>query len=517
VLIRDILTRNSRLFPNRTAIAAENEVVTYMELSARVVRRAADLSAHGVGKGDRVAVLMRNSPLYAELLYAVTGIGGVLLPLNELLIGREIKEILAGAEAKVLVFGEEFRETAEKIRTSLPGIAFFAGSEGRERGGAAPAAESPGSSVRTPLSETDIAVQIPVPDATGSPRGAMLSHRNLVASAAMAALELGLSRNDVAVFDSPLSFMAGTGRLLRFQYMGGAVVFPAGPDPEETLRAVESRRATRLVLSPAAMARIVDHPSAGKHDISSLRTVLYGGSSIPPGLRRRAASFFRCGMVQSYGHVESSGILTFLHAEDHAHREDAPPAGRLHSIGKEAIGVQVRIVDGNGNELPADQVGEIVARGPNVFEGYFRNAPATEEALRNGWLHTGDIGAADAEGYVFIVDRMREDLSVGGLAVSPREVETVLAAHPAVREAAVIGHPDYAEGEVPSAVVELKEGESASANVLIAYCRENLAPFKVPRSIVFLPRLPRNSQGKVLKVKLREKLASGAPPRTPGR
>jgi long-chain acyl-CoA synthetase len=190
---------------------------------------------------------------------------------------------------------------------------------------------------------------------------------------------------------------------------------------------------------------------------------------------------------------------------------------KLMSVGHEAIGVDVRVVDESGREVAPNQVGEIVARGPNIFEGYFRDRASTAEVLRNGWLLTGDIASVDEEGYIYVVDRKRDTLMVGGISVYPKEIEEVIAEHPAVKEAAVVGLPDYVFGEVPVAVVALKNGAQADADGILAHCRENMAPFKVPRSVEFIPALPRNSQGKVLKVKLKVKEISGAIPRTPRR
>jgi acyl-CoA synthetase (AMP-forming)/AMP-acid ligase II len=311
--------------------------------------------------------------------------------------------------------------------------------------------------------------------------------------------------------------MAGTGRLLRFQYMGGAIVILPGDEPEEVLRTIERRKITHVLLTPTMMARILDLPSAPRFNLATLKTVLYGGSSIPIELQKRAIRFFRCGLVQSYGQVESAGVLTFLHAEDHSLEESAPYMRKLMSVGHEAIGVDVRVVDESGREVAPNQVGEIVARGPNIFEGYFRDRASTAEVLRNGWLLTGDIASVDEEGYIYVVDRKRDTLMVGGISVYPKEIEEVIAEHPAVKEAAVVGLPDYVFGEVPVAVVALKNGAQADADGILAHCRENMAPFKVPRSVEFIPALPRNSQGKVLKVKLKVKEISGAIPRTPRR
>jgi long-chain acyl-CoA synthetase len=517
LLIRDVLTRNARIYPDRVALAMGRETITYRDLSARVSGAASALRKLGVAKGDRVALLTRTPPLYVELFYAVTEIGAVLVPLNDLLVARELTAILARAEVSVLLFAGEFRDTIDRIRPGLPSIARFAcidqevpGYDALDRTGEG----SPGLPVdAAPLTESDIAIQVYTSGIYGTRRGAMLSHRNLLAASASAALELGLSRNDITLSCMPLPFMAGTGRLLRFQYLGGTVVLLREFAPEEVLQAIERRKITHLLLTPTMMARILDLPTAGRYNLATLRTVLYGGASIPVELQKRAIRFFRCGMVQSYGHVESSGVLTFLHAEDHSLEESAPYMRRLMSVGKEAIGVEVRVVDEGGREIAPNQVGEIVARGPNIFEGYFRDPASTAEVMRKGWLYTGDIASVDEKGYIYIVDRKRDTLIVGGIPVSPREIEDVLAEHPAVKEAAVIGRPDYIFGEVPVAVVERKEGADADEETILSHCRENMAPFKVPVSVEFVPHLPRNSQGKVLKAKLKEK----STPRTPRR
>ena len=521
MLIRDILARNARIYPGRIALAMGDESITYRELSARVARRASALRSLGIGNGDRVAVLIRNSPAYMEILYAATQIGAILVPLYELLIARELSAILRHAEAKALLFTEEFRGVVDRIRQGLPSIVHFVAIDTSFPGLAGPAEREqlppapPPDAV--PLTESDIAILIYAGGTSGAPQGAMLSHGSLMAASVSAALELGLSHNDIYLSCTPLPFMAGTGRLLRFQYMGGTIVILPEFDPEEALRAIEQRKITHILLTPAMMARILDTPSASRFNLATLKTVLYGGAAIPIELQKRAIRFFRCGLVQSYGQVESAGVLTFLHAEDHSLEESAPYMRKLMSVGKEAIGVEVRIVDDSGKEVAPNQIGEVVARGPNLFAGYFRDPAHTAEVIRNGWLCTGDIASVDEEGYIYIVDRKRDVLMIGGIAVDPREIEDVLEEHPAVKEAAVIGRPDYVLGEVPVAVVAMKDGAQADETALLAHCRENLAPFKIPRSVAFLSSLPRNSQGKVLKVKLKGKEISGAAPRTPRR
>jgi len=505
LLIQDILEHNARAHPSRVALVAAKEEVTYLQLRDRVRGYAAVLRSGGIGNGDRVAILAHNSVLYLEALFAVTRAGAALLPLNHLLIGRELVAILEDAEVKALLFTEEFRDRVGEIRPSLPGIDCFVRIDDPDlptRGGDDAPDPSP------PVLETDIALLIYDGGISSRSRGAMLSHRNLIAASASSALELSLSRNDVFLSCAYLPFLGGTGRLLRFLYVGATIVLQPEFDPEEALRAIERRSVTRVLLTPTMMAQILAFPSAGKFNLSTLKTVLYGGAVIPTDLLKRAIRFFRCGLVQSHGTVESAGILTVLHEEDHSLDEGTPYMRKLISIGKEAIGVEVRVVDEEGREIAPNEVGEIVARGPNVFEGY-RNAPIlTSKVLQDGWLRTGDVASIDEEGYIYIVDRKRDTLTVEGISISPREIENILCEHPSVKEAAVVPRPDYTMGEVPVAVVVLREGTREDPEEILGHCRRNMAPFKVPRAIEFVPALPRNAQGKVLKARLRDRQAS---------
>lgn len=522
MLIGDILARNARIHPHRAALVMEGQEVTYAGMAARVRRHAAFLRSLGLGRGDRVAILAHSTPLYIEMLFAVTGIGGTLVPLNRLLVPREIEAILHNADPKALLFEAESRDVVEAIRPSLPAIARFASVDRKLAGYpfAGDAAERPETGA-PPAAEDDIALLIYAGRMTGRPKGAMLSHRNLVSAAASAAIELSLTRNDVYLSCTPLPFIAGTGRLIRFLLVGATIVLQPEFDPAEALAAIERKRITHVLFTPAMIARILDLPDAGRYDLSTLKLVMYGGAFIPLDLLKRAIGFFGGRLAQTYGHVESAGLLTFLHPEDHSLDESAPSLRKLMSVGKEAIGVEVRVVDDAGRPVPSSQVGELIARGPNVFAGYFRDPALTAETIRAGWLCTGDVASVDEEGYISVVDRKRDTLMTAGIQVSPKEIENVIAEHPAVREVAVVPRPDYALGEVPVAIVALREGAHADAEEILAHCRRNMAPFKVPESVEFLAALPRNSQGKVLKARLREQAAGRgkpfSPPRTPRR
>ena len=500
MVIQDVLDHNARTNPAKAAFVTATEEVTYRVLRDRARGYAAVLRSEGIGKGDRVAILAQNSVLYIEALFAVTTAGAAFIPLNPLLIPRELTAILRNADVTALLFTEEFLFRVGQIRSSLPGIRCFV----RIDDPALPGRVGDESATPPPVMETDPALVIYDGDTSGRPRGAILSHRNLLAASDSAALELSLTRNDVFLSCTSLPFLGGTGRFLRFLYVGATIVLQREFDPEEALRAIERRSVTRVLLTPTMMARILEFPTAGKFNLSTLKTVLYGGEVIPLDLLKRAIRFFRCGFVQSHGQVESAGFLTVLHEEDHSLDESTPYMRKLMSVGKEAIGTEVRVVGDDGREISPNEVGEVVARGPNIFEGYLNDPELTANALRNGWLHTGEVASIDEEGYIYIVDRKRDTMMVEGISVSPREIENVLCEHPSVGEAAVVPRPDYTMGEVPVAVVVLREGSKEDPEEILAHCRRNLAPFKVPRSIEFLPALPRNAQGKVLKSRLRD-------------
>jgi len=343
---------------------------------------------------------------------------------------------------------------------------------------------------------------------TGRPRGAMLSHRNIMAASVYSAMELGFSRKDVFLSCATLPYLGGVGRMLRFFHVGATIILQKEFDPLEVLRTIERRSVTHVVLTPTMMYRILDLPDAPRFNLATLKTVLYGGAWISVDLLKRAIGFFRCGLVQSYAHVETAGVLTFLHEEDHNMDESTPYMKKLMSAGKEAVGVQVRVVDEEGREVEKGMLGEVVARGRNVFEGYLNDPKNTAEVLRDGWHYTGDMAAIDDEGYIYIVDRKRDTLMVESVTVSLKEVENIVCEHPSVKEAAVVGRPDYTMGEVPVAVVLLKEGAKEDPEGILEYCRENMAAFKVPRSVEFVNVFPRNAQGKVLKATIRDRIAA---------
>jgi len=506
MIIRDILEHNARVHPNKTALCAKKEEVTYLELRNRVLRRAAALQNLGISLGDRVAVLANNTIGFVELFFATVHLGASVVQLHPSFVSREMNAIIQNAGVRGLIYEDDLADKIEEIRPALadiPGVL-------RMSDPRLIASEGEADSVKAlpRFDDNTIALIAYTSGPTGRLRGAMLSNRNLMMASVYSAMELGFSRRDVFLSCATLPYLGGLGRLLRFFHVGATVILQKEFDPVELLRTIERRSVTHIVLTPSMMSRILDFPDARNFNLATLRMVLYGGAWISVDLMRRAISFFRCSLVQSYAHVETTGILTFLHEEDHSMNEGAPYMKKLMSVGKEALGMQVRVVDEEGNEVPTGMVGEVAARGRNVFEGYLHDPEATDKVLRNGWFYTGDLAASDEEGYIHIVDRKHDSLLVESVTVSLREVETILVEHPSVKEAAVVGRPDFTMGEVPIAVIVLKEGCKEDPEDILEHCRKNMAPFKVPRSVEFLSAFPRNAQGKVTKATLRDRFTT---------
>jgi acyl-CoA synthetase (AMP-forming)/AMP-acid ligase II len=308
----------------------------------------------------------------------------------------------------------------------------------------------------------------------------------------------------------PLYHVAGIQAMMAAIYGGRTLVTERQFEPKEWMGLVEAERVDRAMMVPTMLKQLMDHPDFSKHDLSSLRVITYGAAPMPLEVIKRAVDIFPgVSFINAFGQTETASTITTLSPEDHSitgtEEEKEKKLKRLSSIGRPMPDVEMKIVDGEGNELPPGQVGEIVTRGPRVMSGYWKDQEKTEKTIdKDGWVHTSDMGYVDEDGYFFLAGRATDMIIRGGENISPEEVEAVLHSHPKVEEAAVIGVPDAEWGEVPMGVIVLKEGETATPEELMEYCRANLASYKRPRSVVFADELPRNPMGKVLKRVLRE-------------
>jgi len=509
--LQQILERAVRFYPDRTGVVCGGTRLTYRAFAERVHCLCSALHGLGIRKGDRLAVLMYNCHRYFEIYYATVEMGALVVPLNIRLSAAEIAYILNDSGSAAVFVGPEFLSMLSAVQPQLPALQhrIYTGGEEPPEGwsgyeqlltSAAPAA-SP-----TPAAPDDLAALFYTSGTTGHPKGAMLSHANLLSNA-YHILASGIWREgDVYLHACPMFHIADGPTTHAVTWLGGRHVIIPSFKPDLALEAIERERVTATLLIPTMINFLINHPDVAKRDLSSLRIVTYGGAPMPEELVRRATQILPSSFCQAYGLTETSPLLTLFPCQEQVLAGPPELTRRLLSCGREVIGVRVRVVNTGGEEVKPGEVGEIIAKGPNVMVGYWNNPQGTAEVLRDGWLHTGDLATTDEEGYIYIVDRQKDMIITGGENVFSTEVENVLYTHPAVLEAAVVGVPDAQWGEAIKAIVVLKPGNSATEEEIIAYCRSRIAHFKAPRSVDFFEgTLPKSGSGKILKRELREK------------
>jgi long-chain acyl-CoA synthetase len=488
--IVDLLERDAALYADRPAVeVVGGPRLTYRELHERVVRVAAGLAERGLKRGDRVAVMAGNGLLFFDVYLASAYLGAASVPINSHLTATEAAFQLQHSEP-ALAFADVAH--ADMLAPGLPaGVELIVeGSPAHRRLLAA--------AVPTAVAEwargEDTALIIYTSGTTGRPKGVCLSQSALTFNGVTIALAQRLEPGHVFLTATPLHHVATGTRVVSMLLDGQChVVMPAfGAD--QWLDVVAERRVQSVVLVPTQLQRVLDAQAARPRDLSSLRLLIYGAAPTAVPTIRRAMAELECGLYQGYGLSEACTNLTALLPEDHT--PDADRRGLLYSCGRPVPGVQVRI-DGA-------EAGEILVRSDKVMTGYWRDPEATGAALVDGWLRTGDIGRLTEDGYLFIVDRAKDVIISGGVNIYPSELELVLQAHPAVLEAAVVGEPDPEWGERPVAFVIRRPGAEAGDAELLAWCRERLAGFKLPRRLTFVNDLPRTATGKVRKQALRE-------------
>lgn len=475
---------------------------TWAETSARVARIAGALRALGLAPGDRVAILAANSEVYFQLLFAIPWAGGVVVPVNTRLSPEEIALCLEDSGSRMLCVDEAcaallgdrtpagLRVVQLGTRTDSPDrVALEAALDGCEpvadagRGGA------------------DLAALYYTGGTTGRSRGVMLTHEGMIVNTLQWALEIGVGRDDMLLIVAPMFHLVGGLNSLAAAVLGAGVSVLPRFEVRLLLQAIASERVTKVAVVPTMLGAIVSHPDVGAFDLSSLRRISYGGSPISEALLRRTLAVLpHVRLYQVYGQTEGGPTISMLKPEHHC----AEAGGRLASAGQPIAGVELRILDEDDREVACGQVGEICVRGLTVSPGYWNQPEETARVQRNGWLHTGDAGYCDEEGYVYIVDRVKDMIITGGENVYSLEVENVLYLHPAVAECAVFGIPDERWGERVHAVVRLREGCHADRDELMAHCRRHLAAYKCVRSLELRTEpMPLSGANKILKRVLR--------------
>ncbi|MFO1026387.1 MAG: long-chain-fatty-acid--CoA ligase [Acetobacteraceae bacterium] len=491
---------HARERPTSVALRFGDRTTTYAELDAHSNQVARALAAQGLRQGDRVAYLGKNSDHYFELMFGCAKANMIFVPVNWRLAGPELSGILGDADPRILFAGPGFEAAAAAL--DIPGLVArlpMAGATGYAAWRDAQSADP----VNTPVDPADTALILYTSGTTGLPKGVELTHANMIALLASytGSGVTGMGPGERCIVCLPPYHVAGTGVGLMGLATGSSITVLEEVNVAQIIETIVRDRISSLLLVPAVILMVTQHCEANPVDLSSVRNLAYGASPIAEDVLTRAMRVFaNARFCQVYGSTEGSAIATFLPPADHD-----PARGKLRSCGKVHAGTELRIADADGTAVPTGQVGEIVLRGPGVMKGYWRNPDATRATFfPDGWMRTGDAAYLDAEGFVYIYDRVKDMIVSGAENVYPAEVENAIFGHPAVADVAVIGVPDPRWGEAVKAIVVPKAGMAPNAEEIIGYARERIAGYKLPKSVDFVDALPRNPTGKVLRRELRE-------------
>ena len=474
----------------------------------RVARLAAALVELGVKPGDRVAMLGLNSDWYLEYFFAVPWAGAVFVPINTRLAVPEIVHWLNDSEASVLLVDDHFLEMLPRFRDQIEslGPVIHVGTGAAPEGLLSYEALLAEANPIEPRDQggDELAGLFYTGGTTGRPKGVMLSHNNLLLNPLQFSAAAGFRSDSNYLHAAPMFHLANGAATFAVTSVAGGSTMITAFDPAEVLAAIEREKVTITMLIPTMINMVINHPEAANADLSSLRHILYGASPMPEAVIAKALETIpQTRFMQAYGQTESSPVLTVMEHEYHV--TSGPMAGKIRSAGRAVPGVEMRILDADDNEVPRGTVGEICGRGDNVMQGYWKQPELTAQTLRGGWLHTGDGGYMDEDGFVFLVDRVKDMIISGGENVYSAEVEDAIYQHPAVAECAVIGIPHEKWGEQVHAVVRCKEGETLADEALTAHCKQLIAGYKCPQSVAFVDDpLPLAGAGKILKTELRK-------------
>ena len=521
--LHDILDYRARENGESVFAIHGDRQITYREVLAETHRLAHALIAAGLQAGDRVAILSKNSIEYFFMYFAAAKVGVVPVPLNYRLAPPEWAYILNDAGARILFAAGDYPREVESIRGELKTIEHFIEIDDGEviTSGWRPFSDyvkgHPETSPKCDVHPDDDLFQLYTSGTTGHPKGAVLTHRAVSTHVLAMALAHNIQPGERLLLVAPVFHVAALNAgAFPCLAAGGCLYIQADFKPTEVVRAMSEAQIGIAILVPAMIQACLNAvPDAAQRNYEQLRLIHYGASPIAEATLRKAIETFKCEFSQGYGMTEMSAAIAILSWPDHQRAlQDKPEL--LLAAGRPVLGTEVQIVDLDDNPLPNGVIGEVLVRGPQLMKGYWKHPEATAQALRGGWMHTGDAGILDDEGYLFIQDRVKDMVVSGGENVYPRIVEEALFKHPAVAEAAVIGVPDEKWGETIKAIVVLREGMTATEDDIIDFCRGKLGGFERPRSVDFVEALPRTSSGKVLKRVLREPYWAGQSRRVAG-
>ena len=497
-----LLVNSASNYPDRTAIISEERRLSYKIFNDRVNQLAQAMRRYGLKKGDRVALMSFNTHHFGEVYFATAKLGALLTPVNFRFVGEEIEHIANNSESSFLFFGKEFQETIAGVCQRLETVKNFIGVDvGREDFAhdyelflSSGEPDEP----QAEIGENDPCQIMYTSGTTGKPKGAVITHGNVLWNLMNTILGREDHPGEVSLIIGPLYHTAALNNHFTIQIaLGGASILVKRFDPEIVLRYIEKEKVNVISGSPAMYNLLLQYPQLDHFDTRSITKCTAGSAILPQEIKERLLQIFpqANGIYDVYGCTEASPTITILNGKD---------SFRKHgSVGPPVPFLQARVVDEEGRPLPPGQAGELVCRGPNVMQGYYKNPKATREAIKDGWLYTGDVATVDEEGYFYIVDRKKDMIISGGENIYPREIEEVLFRHPAIADVAVIGIPDETWGEAVKAFVVPKEGESIDEQGVIEFCKDHLASYKKPKAIELVSSIPKNPSGKPLKRILR--------------
>lgn len=518
--IDDVLRRAVQLYPHVTAVVEDDQRWTYQQLQNEVNQLAHVLQDAGISKGDRVAVLSPNTAAMMQLYFAGFQLGAVIVPLNTRLVPQDYEYIINHSQAKMVFADAELAHLIEPIKSQLETASRFVlmpapGFPEKMEGWLSYYEQLKGksnASLIVPIEETDMATILYTSGTTGKPKGVIHTHRTLYFNMMNTIYHLRADDQDVLLHTLPMFHVNGWGTPFSFTAVGAKHVMLRKIDTPYMHQLMKREGVTVACMAPTVLNMLLSEPQFQAEKLSQTVRVVIAGSAPPPAFVRAVEQQLGWNFLQVYGMTECAPFLTVSPIKNHLRNESEDRRFRLKAkAGIPMLNVELRVVDPDGQDVPSDgmSVGEIVARGNMIMEGYWRQPEETAKAIVNGWYHTGDMATMDEEGYIDVVDRKKDIIISGGENISSIEVEATLYEHPAVHEVAVIAVPHEKWGEVPHAVVVLRPGAAALEEEIIQFCRQHMPHFKCPKGITFAPELPKTASGKIQKVNIRKQYWDG--------
>jgi len=497
---------NAIRYTNKEALTFMDKKFTYKQFNERINQLSHALRDKGIQKGDKVAFMLFNCNELFEIIYACSKMGAIFVPINSRFIGREIQHVLQNSHATMLIYDHRFSEEVQKAAEQAVETEIFITVGGEDTFApnvyeawiATMSTSEP--ILKEPLKETDTICYLYTGGTTGLPKGAVRSHRSMYVVGLLFSIEFSIGRNGKGLAAGPLYGAAALSIAMPNFFVGNTVHILESFHPLEVIKAIDSEKVTTTFLAPPMLNAIFSLPEEvqNEYDMSSMKSVISVGAPLLNKTKQQTLAYFKDAELNEFYGASEHGGSTNLFPEYMKEKD--------RSVGLPMLGMDVTILDEDGNEASRGDVGEIFVKGLTLCDGYYENPEATENAFHGEWLGLGDMARQDEDGFYYLVDRKQDMILSGAINVYPAEIEEVIHEHPNVMEATVIGMDHEKWGEVPMAIVVVKDGETITSEDIISFCSDNMAKYKVPHRIEFLDVLPRNLQGKVLKYKLREKL-----------